>query len=53
MLKAQEKRYYPPLVAKKISLVDTLVMWSSVKVKVQVTYNRETDQIETNIERLD
>ena len=51
--KMESERYYPPLAAKKISLVDTLVMWSSVKVKVSVVYDREKDQIISEIKRLD
>jgi len=49
----EDQRYYPPLVAKRISLVDTLVVWSKVRVKVQVVYDRESDQIISNIQRLD
>ena len=51
--KMETEREYPPFVAKQISLVNTLAVWSNVKVRVQVTYNRETDEIISNIERLD
>ena len=52
-LKDKPKMDYPPLVAKRISLVNTLAVWSNVKVRVSVVYDRETDQIISNIKRLD
>jgi len=45
--------HYPPLTAKEVKLVDTLAIWSGVKVKVQVIYDRETDRVLSSIERLD
>jgi len=49
----EDQRYYPPLVAKQITLVNTLAVWSNVKVRVSVVYDREKDQIISKIERLD
>ena len=49
----RETRYYPPLVAKRISLVDTYVAWDTVRVQVKVVYDRETDEIISDIKRLD
>jgi len=49
----KETRYYPPLVAKRISLVDTYVAWDTVRVQVKVVYDRETDEIISDIKRLD
>ena len=50
--KKENQRYYPPVAGTKVELIDTIVVYSNVWVKIKVVYDKETDEIISDIQRL-
>jgi len=51
-VRMEKERYYPPVAGTKVELIDTIVVYSNVWVKIRVTYDKEKDEIISDIQRL-